>query len=113
MFFPIDLHVCFGQRVDRLSVLPRIEDQISIARPDNAPLVEIAEIVIDLLRIRTIGAVSGGETNQSFVVAIDRILPGVRDRPPPHRAVSNPSRSHRTPPSSGSFDPDPAPSNPV
>jgi hypothetical protein len=31
MFFAVDLHVCLGQSVDRLSILARIEGQVSIA----------------------------------------------------------------------------------
>ena len=52
MFFAVDLHVRFGQGIDRLTILPRIEDQVSIARPDNAAFVEIAEIIVDLFRVK-------------------------------------------------------------
>src|SRR5262249_44052386 len=77
MFFSVNLHVRFGQRVNRISVLSWIEDQVSIARPDNAALVEITEIVVDLFRIWTIGAIGRGEANEPLIVAIDRILSGV------------------------------------
>jgi hypothetical protein len=49
----------------------------SIARPDNAALVEIAEIIVDLFRVGTIGAIGGGETNQFLVVVVYRELSGV------------------------------------
>src|SRR6266851_9291151 len=70
MDLPVHLDVRLGQRVHGLAVLPGAHREIAVTRPDDTPLVETAEIVIDLRRIVAEHAVGDGQPKQALVVGV-------------------------------------------